>query len=105
MEMFDTDDVKRGNRQHFVVVRDDPDLLEVVSELLCSANYSVSAMQFMPDTWEHIVARDPSLLLVDLTPLRPKQFDLMERVHAQTATNQIPLLVTSTAPDLAGTSA
>jgi CheY-like chemotaxis protein len=87
---------RQADRRHIFAVNHDPDFLDVVRELLQDERYTVSTTNFVPRTWDQIAALQPSLLLVDLSPRRQEEWELLERLHAEGVTERIPIVVTST---------
>ena len=87
-------------RPHIFVVNGAPDFLNLMRELLQDEAYNVTTTNFVPDTFDQIVAAHPDVLIVDLVVGRRAGWDLLEALHAGAATAGIPLIVVSTDPAL-----
>lgn len=95
----ETQEARQSQRQHILVVNHDPALLpallDVVRILLQEERYNVTTTNYVPHTWERIVALQPSLLLIDLASRSQAGWDLLEQLHAEGVTEHIPIIVTS----------
>ncbi len=91
---------RRSGGKLIFVVNDDPDILELIHVLLELKGYDVATSNNTPETWEKIAELQPSLVTIDLNPLNPSGRDLLERMHAEAVTTDIPTIVTSTNPYL-----
>ncbi len=58
----------------------------------------MTTTNYAPRTWAQIAALQPSLLLVDLSPLSQVGWDLLERVRDAASTAGIPIIAASTDP-------
>jgi CheY-like chemotaxis protein len=87
-------------RPHIFAINGDPDFLNVVRVLLQDERYNVTTTNFVPRTFNQIAALQPSLLLVDLTIGKRAGWELLERLHEETSTRNIPLIVVSNDPEL-----
>ncbi len=86
-------------RRHIFVVNNNPDFLDLLRRLLQEERYNVTTTNFVPRTFNQIVALCPDMLIVNLTPREFSGWDLLERLHDEALTRQIPVIVTSTNPD------
>lgn len=87
-------------RPHIFAINGDPDFLNVVRVLLQDERYNVTTTNFVPRTFDQIAALQPSLLLVDLAIGKQAGWELLERLHEETSTRNIPLIVVSNDPEL-----
>ncbi len=87
---------KPAGRPHIFVANGSPEFLEVVRLLLLDGHYHVTATNFLPETFDQIAVLQPAVLVIDLAVGRQAGWDLLARLHAEAATRQIPVLVTST---------
>jgi CheY-like chemotaxis protein len=94
------DDHRGTPRKHLFVVNGSPDFLRIVRELFEEEGYGVTTSEFVPTVFARIVMRHPDALIIDLAPGDPAPWDLLEQLHAETQTTDIPILVTSTSPQL-----
>ncbi len=85
-----------AGRPHIFVVNGSPEFLEVVRLLLLDEHYHVTATNVVPETFDQIAVLQPAVLVIDLAVRRQAGWDLLARLHAEAATRQIPVLVTST---------
>jgi DNA-binding response OmpR family regulator len=89
----------RLGRQHIFVVNSDPAILDLLRTLLQEERYNVTTTNYVPRTFNQIVALRPDLLIANLTPREFSGWDLLERLHGEALTRQIPVVVTSTNPE------
>ncbi len=95
------DAARQNPRKHVFAVDQDPDFLDVARVLLQDETYHVTTTNYVPRTWNQIAAMQPSLLLIDLSPVRPDAaLELLEHLHREGITNTIPVIITSTDPRL-----
>jgi len=87
-------------RKHLFVVNSSPDFLRIARELFEEEGYSVATDEFVPTVFARIVMRHPAALIIDLAPEDPAPWELLEQLHAEAETTDIPILVTSTSPQL-----
>ena len=94
------DDRQRTPRKHVFAVNSSPDFLLIVRELLEDEGYAVTTSDFAPNVFTRIVMRQPDALIIDVAVGETAGWDLLRRLHTEPATTGIPVLVTSTSPDL-----
>lgn len=87
-------------RQHIFVVNGAKEFLDTVRDLLESESYNVTTTNFVPETFDQIMALEPSLIIIDLEIHVRAGWDLLERLHADAATRGIPIVVVSADPAL-----
>ncbi len=80
---------------HIFAINGDPDFLNVVRAFLQDERYNITTTNFVPRTFDQIAALQPSLLLIDLTIGKEAGWDLLERLHKEADTRNIPLIVVS----------
>jgi CheY-like chemotaxis protein len=95
------DEAERSQRQrqHIFVVNGASEFLDIVRELLESEEYNVTTTNFVPQTFDVIVALDPSLVIIDLAIHVRAGWELLEQLHNEVVTNAIPVVVVSTNPE------
>jgi CheY-like chemotaxis protein len=84
------------HRKHVLAVNGDPPFLDLIRELLTDERYNVTTTNYVPETFDVIVALNPELLIVDLVFGERAGWDLLERLTQAIATRGIPILLTST---------
>ena len=94
------DDRQRTPRQHVFAVNSSPDFLLIIRELLEDEGYAVTTSDFEPNVFTRIVMRQPDALVIDVAVGAAAGWDLLRRLHVESATTDIPALVTSTTPEL-----
>jgi CheY-like chemotaxis protein len=94
------DEAAQLDRQHILVVNSDPAVLDLARALLQDARYNVTTTNAVPRTFALIAAAQPALLVVDLAVTENSGWDLLVRLHAETATAAIPVIVTARDPRL-----
>jgi len=94
------DDRQRATRKHVFAVNSSPDFLLIVRELLEDEGYAVITSDFEPNVFTRIVMRQPDALIIDVAVGESSGWDLLRRLHVESATTAIPALVTSTTPEL-----
>ncbi len=88
------------NRKHIFAVNGEPSFLELIRVLLQDEKYNVTITNFVPRTFDVIVALQASLLIVDLVIHETAGWALLERLQREALTHGIPVIVTSTLPEL-----
>jgi CheY-like chemotaxis protein len=83
-------------RKHVFCVNGSAAFLEFVRVLLEEESYNITTTNFVPGTFDQIVALDPNLLIIDLEVGRRAGFELLERMHHEACTKDIPTIVVST---------
>ena len=94
------DERRHTPRKHIFAVNSSPDFLLIIRELLEDEGYAVTTSDFEPNVFTRIVMRHPDALIFDVAVGEAAGWDLLERLHAESATTGIPVLVTSTSPAL-----
>jgi hypothetical protein len=75
------DEREKMGRKHIFVVNGDPAFLEVIRTLLQEhEDYNVTTTNFVPETFDQVVALDPSLLVIDLAVGERARWDLLEHL-------------------------
>jgi DNA-binding response OmpR family regulator len=87
-------------RQHVYVVNGAPEFLDIVRALLQDEHYNVTTTNFVPHTFETIQAAQPALLIIDLVLGEQAGWDLLAQLRQAVSTQNIPVLLVSTTPDL-----
>ena len=102
--MENTDEMRatptQMQRQHVFVVNGSPDFLDLMRVLLQEERYNVTTTNFVPNTFEHVAAAAPSLLIVDLAHGERAGWELLAELRRGAATAAIPVIVVSTTPRL-----
>lgn len=83
-------------RQHIFIVNSDPAFLDLVRVLLQDERYNVTTTNFVPRTFNQIVALRPALLIIDLAIMEQAGWNLLERLKTEALTTNIPVIVVST---------
>ena len=94
------EDRSQEQRKHIYAINGSPDFLNVIRELFQEEEYNVTTTNFVPTSFEQIVAAHPAALIVDIAVGERAGWELLEQLHAGAATNNIPVLVLSTSPHL-----
>ena len=76
------------------------DFLDVVRELLEVERYNVTTTNFVARTHGMIVMLAPDLIILDLARDQQAGWNLLEHLHRDGVTRNIPLLLISTDPEL-----
>jgi twitching motility two-component system response regulator PilH len=87
-------------RKHIFAINGSPDFLNVVRELFQEEDYNVTTTNFVPTSFEQIVAAQPDVLMVDVAVGERAGWELLEQLHVGAETTGIPVLVLSTSPRL-----
>lgn len=91
---------RQGDRKHVLAVNGDPAFLELIRELLQEERYNVTTTNYVPRTFDLIAALQPALLIVNLVIHQIAGWDLLDRLQREAITQGIPVIVTSTTPQL-----
>ena len=86
--------------KHVFVVNGSVVVLDLIRELLQSEHYNVTTTNYVPRTWDQVAALQPDLLMVDLVVGQHAGWDLLELLQQEAATQNIPVIVFSTDPNL-----
>jgi CheY-like chemotaxis protein len=87
-------------RKHILGVNGHPPFLELLREILQGEHFNVSTTNYVPQTYDLIVALQPDLVIVDLVVYQLAGWELLDKLHQEVATRAIPLLLTATDPRL-----
>lgn len=88
------------HRKHIVMVDSSQVFLEIIAEVLKDECYGVTASNYVPEIFTQIALLEPDLIIVDLTITEKAGWDLLEKLELETLTRNIPVIVTSTIPQL-----
>lgn len=91
---------RQMGRKHVFVVNGAPEFLNFVRELLQDEEYNVTTTNYVPETFDQIAVLAPDLLIIDLVVGIQAGWDLLDRLQAEAGTRGIPVIITSTAPNL-----
>jgi CheY-like chemotaxis protein len=91
---------EQAQRKHVLVVNGHPPFLELLRVVLQDAQFNVTTTNYVPHTFDLITALAPSLIIVDLIHGQQAGWELLERVHADPVTSEIPLLLISAYPGM-----
>ena len=91
---------RQRERQHIFAVNGASDFLDVVRSLFESESYNVTTTNYVPKTFDQILALEPALLIIDLEIRIQAGWDLLEQLHADAVTQGIPVIIVSTNPNL-----
>ena len=94
------EDRSQEGRKHIFAINGAPAFLNVVRDLLQDENYNVTTTNFVPTSFDQITAVQPDALIVDIVIGQSAGWELLEQLHAGTATTGFPVLVLSTDPRL-----
>ncbi len=83
-------------RKHVFCVNGSSAFLDVVRSLLEEEHYNITTTNFVPLTFDQILALQPDLLIVDVVYGIQAGWDLLERLTHDAAAHPIPVIVTST---------
>jgi len=94
------EDRSQERRKHFFAINGSPDFLNIIRDLFQVEEYNVTTTNFVPNSFDQIVALEPDALIVDIAVGQRAGWDLLQRLHVEAATTGIPVLVVSTDPTL-----
>jgi DNA-binding response OmpR family regulator len=87
-------------RKHIFAINGSPDFLNIVRDLFQEEDYNVTTTNFVPNSFDQIVAVQPDALIVDVAVGDRAGWELLEQINAGAETTGIPVLVLSTSPHL-----
>lgn len=87
-------------RKHIFVINGVPEFLNLMRDVFQDERYNVTTTNFVPNSFDQIVALQPDALIVDIVVGQQAGWELLERLYAGVSTTGIPVLVVSTAPYL-----
>lgn len=97
LQAFVQDQVRR---KHIVMVDSSRAFTEIIAELLIDERYGVTASDYVPEIFTQITLMGPDLIIIDLILTQKAGWELLERLELETLTRNIPVIVTSTNPEL-----
>lgn len=83
--------------KHVLVIEDDPDLIQLVSKLLKSAGYLVTACDDGEQGYIAIQRERPDLIVLDVNLPTMDGFEICERIKADKMTRKIPIVIMTAA--------
>ena len=87
-------------RKHIFCVDGAAEFLDLLRELFQDANFNVTTTNFVEGTHQQIAMLQPDIVIVDVVVGIRSGWDLLEQLQQQVSTNNIPIIVTSTAQHL-----
>ena len=94
------EDRSQEHRKHIFAINGAPEFLNLLRDLFQEESYNVTTSNFVPNSFDQIVALQPDALIVDVVVGQQAGWELLEQLHAEAATTGIPVLVVSTDPRL-----
>jgi two-component system phosphate regulon response regulator OmpR len=94
------DDGGPRRRPPIFVVNSSPDVLELMREVLHGEGYPVTTTTNPSEALGQIAALQPALLIIDLPVGEPAAGELLDQLQTDPGTRRVPVIVTSTDPDL-----
>ena len=94
------EDRTQEGRKHIFAINGSVDFLNIVRELFQEEAYNVTTTNFVPNSFDQIEALQPDALIVDIAVGQSAGWELLEQLHEGAVTNDIPVLVLSTSPQL-----
>jgi CheY-like chemotaxis protein len=83
-------------RKHIFCINSSPAFLAFLRELLQGEQYNVTTTNFVPQTFDQIMASQPDLLIIDLAYGQGAGWDLLAALEQEAITRHIPVIATST---------
>lgn len=90
---------QRG-RKHILAINGAAEFLNLVRDLFEGSNYNITTTNFVPNSFAVIDALQPDVVIIDVAVGQQAGWDLLERLHHEASTRQIPVIVVSTNPHL-----
>ena len=100
LEEGTVEDRSQEERKHIFAINGSPEFLNFVRDLFQEEDYNVTTTNYVPNSFDQIAALEPDALIVDIVVGQSAGWELLEQLHAGAATNDIPVLVLSTSPQL-----
>jgi CheY-like chemotaxis protein len=91
---------EQAGRKHILGVNGHPPFLELLRGILQDEQYNVTTTNYVPHTFDLILALQPALVIVDLVIYQRAGWELLDRLHQEIGTCGIPLLLTSVEPQI-----
>jgi CheY-like chemotaxis protein len=82
-----------ASRGHLLVVDDDPDVRELLTQGLVSAGYRVRSVEGGAEALEAMSQDPPSAVLLDLMMRPPDGFEVLCRMREDPALRQVPVVI------------
>jgi CheY-like chemotaxis protein len=90
----------QAQRKQILCINSHPPFLALLQAILQGEQFNVTTTTYVPHIFDLIKALKPALVIVDLVEYQLAGWELLDQLHQQTETSGIPLLLTSTDPDL-----
>jgi DNA-binding response OmpR family regulator len=84
------------SRNHVFIVNGDSVILEMMSAHLKDEGYKVTTEINVPETFDHILAANPDVIVVDLVVFERRGWDLLEQLHGDSRSSAVPIVIFST---------
>lgn len=91
---------RRPERKRIFVVNGSPAFLELMRDFLAWESYEVTIGLTASVDFDRILAFEPHLIIVDLVVFEESGWHLLEHLHENANTNQIPVVIVSTSEAL-----
>ena len=90
----------QARRKHIVMVDSSRVFTDIITELLVDERYGVTASDYVPEIFTQITRMEPDLIIIDLILTHRGGWELLEKLEVEALTRDIPVIVTSTDPEL-----
>ena len=88
------------DRRHIFAVDGASGFRELIQTLFTADGFAVTTSRLAPGTFDRIVVVQPNLIIVDLVPGAMDCWELLEELHQESPTYDIPVILTSTSSKL-----
>jgi CheY-like chemotaxis protein len=78
---------------YLLVIDDDPDIIDMVNQLLEDSNYTINSAANGEDALEKIINDPPDVIILDLMLPKLDGFGVIDHLHSDECLRQIPLIV------------
>ena len=100
MDTNPLEDRSQEGRKHIFVINGAPEFLNLMRDIFQDERFNVTTTNFVPRSFDQIAGLQPDALIVDIVIGQRAGWELLEQLHAEAATTEIPVLVVSTHPQL-----
>lgn len=87
---------RQMRRKHIFAVNGEAHFLDVLRILFQAEQFNVTTTNFVPQTFDQIAALKPDLLIIDLALGQEAGWGLLEQLHHEAVTRNIPVILAST---------
>jgi CheY-like chemotaxis protein len=95
---MDAPERAQHGRKHIFAINGAAEFLNLIRDLFEGSRYNITTTNFVPNSFAQVVALQPDVVIVDIAVGVQAGWELLERLHQDAATRDIPVVIISTMP-------